>query len=103
MKPVERYSLSVAIRNQPGRAPAHDPFEWSTTMFAASTALARRAAFAASAAAALGGLALLAGSRPALPPAAITAPAEGAVPTAREVHGPAAVVPLDTEPPAKIV
>jgi hypothetical protein len=72
-------------------------------MFAASTALARRAVFSASAAAALGGLALLAGSGPALPTVGVTPPAEGAVPTAREILGPAAVVPLEKEPPAKIV
>lgn len=71
-------------------------------MFAASTALARRAVFAASAAAALGGLALLAGSGPARPPARVT-PAGGAAPTAREVLGPAAVVPVEKEPPARIV
>lgn len=64
-------------------------------MFAASPALARRTVLAASAAAAVGGFALLAGgSAAALPPA---------VPTAREVLGPSPVVPLDAEPPARIV
>ena len=74
-------------------------------MFAASTAFARRAALAA---AALGGLAVLVGLSPALPPAdardpGATTPVTGAVPTAREVLGPSAVVPLDKEQPAKLV
>ena len=73
-------------------------------MFTASTALTRRNILAASAVAVVG-LVVLAGFGRALPPSGAQEPVTSppAVPTAREVVGPAAVVPLAQEPPAKIV
>jgi hypothetical protein len=69
-----------------------------TTMFAPSTALSRRSILAASTAAAIPNLVLFAavvwGDSP--------KPAS-AIPSAREILGPVAVVPLTEQPPAKIV
>jgi hypothetical protein len=87
-------------------------------MFPASTALARRSVLAISAAGVFGLVLLAVGTRQALPSAEAQEPVSlapagstgaqarapiGAIPTARAVLGPAAVVPLAQEPPAKLV
>ena len=70
-------------------------------MFAGSTVSTRRRILAASAVAAVSGLVLLAGGfGQALPSAQAQ---DKAVPTAREILGPAAFVPLAEQPPAKII
>ena len=70
-------------------------------MFAGSPVSTRRRILAASAAAAVSGLVLLAGGfGQALPSAP---PQDKAVPTAREILGPAAFVPLAEQPPAKLI
>ena len=78
-------------------------------MFTASTIPTRRNILAASVAAAVFGLALLTGrfgqalqAQDSLSPP-IAKPDNNAVPTAREILGPAAVVPLTEQPPAKII
>lgn len=72
-------------------------------MFTVSTALTRRGLLAAAAAAGVGGLILLAaGWRYARPSEEAQSPVAAAVPTAREVLGPAPVVPIADQPPAKL-
>ena len=70
-------------------------------MFAGSTVSTRRRILAASVAAALFGLGLLAGGIGQSLPSAQAQ--DKAVPTAREILGPAAFVPLAEQPPAEII